>query len=971
MVSQPATPPPAGPTQTPDSGSGPRHDAIQKFLAADRPQAAAQVATPLTAEAKQRADKLATARAKHLTDAAGPDDGAPPAPRRRGLKAYEDSDFGAAAEIPLVAKLNYVTAAATTSASAVTSASTAAAADTGYGATYSPATTFDVQPSYSSPGYMWVTVANTGTFTWTANSVSLGYHLNRSDGTVVNYNGLSSRITTDVPPGYQVQIYASIQYLPAGNFELVWDLRDSTGFFSAQHVVAARAIQFVVPHYPPAGLLNNPPDGGTVDSTAPTLNVVVRADGTVANGVDFQVCTSPADPDTGGNTCWYSPRRTVPWTTGSFAGNVSWNPPANTLKWNTAYYWRARVADSSFTTPWSDFSSFIPVVTTTDGAHYATGSGATDTVGVDLYLNNYTRTEKDFTVQAPGFDLDFKRTYNSANTMSGSFGQGWSSILDMRTSVSPAGILSVNYPDGRQVNYGKDPDGSYVPAYGESGEARVLGPDLLILDGASYYFNASGRLYEIDPPTYQSSGGGSRKLYPIVFGYNGTGQVIRIGEGDDFNLVVGWTADGHVASIGQLSGSRFWTYDYTGGRLAHACDPRTDLSACTAYAWTGSQLTSFSNPNGAAETTTITYNANGTVASVKVPGVDSAHSTWQYTRATPPAGSPMDAKLVDVVTDPRGTSMSYEFSYTGRLRARWYGNGVPGPNQERLWTYGPWGQVASLYDENGNITSYAFGPEGWLGAVTRWRDGQTQVTTSYQHDTFEGGVLLPATDQRYGKVTQILDADMHVTTMAYNADGNVVSQSVAPSRGAAPIATTTHTYTCDGNTASPIVVNDPTIPGYNTLQPCGLLASTTDPDGRVTTYAYDHIGHLTKVTTPAGEVTNTYYDATGHVAKKIVVTGSTSAETDYTYDADGRVLTTKDPAVVNPITGVTHQLLTTNTYDADGNLKSSTQSDLTPVSASGDAPGPPRIPTTASASRSRRRSTGPASPRRCTTRWGR
>ena len=41
----------------------------------------------------------------------------------------------------------------------------------GYNATYSPASSFSVAPSYSSPGYMNVEVTNTGKGTWAANTI--------------------------------------------------------------------------------------------------------------------------------------------------------------------------------------------------------------------------------------------------------------------------------------------------------------------------------------------------------------------------------------------------------------------------------------------------------------------------------------------------------------------------------------------------------------------------------------------------------------------------------------------------------------------------------------------------------------------------------------------------------------------------------------------------------------------------------
>ncbi|WP_194920860.1 RHS repeat-associated core domain-containing protein [Catenulispora rubra] len=291
---------------------------------------------------------------------------------------------------------------------------------------------------------------------------------------------------------------------------------------------------------------------------------------------------------------------------------------------------------------------------------------------------------------------------------------------------------------------------------------------------------------------------------------------------------------------------------------------------------------------------------------------------------------------MDVVIDPRGLAMSYEFSYSGSLLARWSGDLFPTASTTRSWGFGAFGQVASMLDENGNATSWQWASEGWLNAITRYRDGQTSTTTAYMHQTLgpNDQVLQPG-DPRYGEVTQTIDADGHVVNMTYNANGSLVTQSTAVNKVAANAATSTYAYTCDNNTVPPAVVNDTTV-AASTLQPCNLRASMTDPDGRVTTYGYDHLGRQTRVTTPAGQVSNSFYDAYGNMVKKVVVDGAGSMETDYTYDPDGHLLTQLDPSATNQITGVTHQMLTTDRYDSDGNLASSTRADQTPTTAGGD-----------------------------------
>lgn len=48
-----------------------------------------------------------------------------------------------------------------------------------YGARYAPAPSLAVAPTYAQGGAQWVTVTNDSDFTWTRDSIRLGYHLRR------------------------------------------------------------------------------------------------------------------------------------------------------------------------------------------------------------------------------------------------------------------------------------------------------------------------------------------------------------------------------------------------------------------------------------------------------------------------------------------------------------------------------------------------------------------------------------------------------------------------------------------------------------------------------------------------------------------------------------------------------------------------------------------------------------------------
>nr|WP_296015753.1 RHS repeat-associated core domain-containing protein [uncultured Acidovorax sp.] len=142
-----------------------------------------------------------------------------------------------------------------------------------------------------------------------------------------------------------------------------------------------------------------------------------------------------------------------------------------------------------------------------------------------------------------------------------------------------------------------------------------------------------------------------------------------------------------------------------------------------------------------------------------------------------------------------------------------------------------------------------------------------------------------------------------VTTYAYDALGNVLSQTVTAtgvSGGSAPPRITSWTY-----------------------HPSGLVATETAANGAVTSYQYDSAGNLTSTTNALGHVDTYTHDGAGRV---LTHTAATGLVTTYTYDARGRVLTIKAGGLLSTFTyrptgqvataSPPHGHVVTYTYDA-------------------------------------------------------
>ena len=200
-------------------------------------------------------------------------------------------------------------------------------------------------------------------------------------------------------------------------------------------------------------------------------------------------------------------------------------------------------------------------------------------------------------------------------------------------------------------------------------------------------------------------------------------------------------------------------------------------------------------------------------------------------------------------------------------------------------TYDPAGRIATSTDPNGRVTSYTYYDDG--NVATRTTPSGTVVTDTYDDTTgrltsvtaeASGGptvtlayTYVPAGQPGAGRVHTISDGTDTVT-LAYDADGHVVSRSY--SDGTATAASFTDT---------------------------GLLTDTTDVTGAVTSYGYDTLGRMTSATQTR--------DAT-----------TVLASVGYTYDGMSRILTTTRGNGVTTTNTWTprNQLSTQRTTNASG-----------------------------------------------------
>jgi len=430
---------------------------------------------------------------------------------------------------------------------------------------------------------------------------------------------------------------------------------------------------------------------------------------------------------------------------------------------------------------------------------------------------------------------------------------------------------------------------------------------------------------------------------------------------------------GHIADlIAKLTPQqRLWTFAYdANGNLISVTDPDGNAVSppsgfTTTYTYDSSgqlltatdangngNTTSYSNydPNGYPQTitdpltnaTSFAYDVRGHVTSVtdplghvttqaydvfgrpgqKVVPKDQAAGVFITTPAPVYDGN----DNVTQATAPNGAVTAYAYDAADERIARFAPQDTPtSPQRETTYSYDPVGNLISLTQPDGNqpsppssfTTTYAYDPINELIAVTDAANGKT----SFGYDDV-------------GNHTSTTDPLGHTTKFAYDLNHRL-TVTTDPAN-----FTTSKTYDLDGLVTSATDQNGSTT--LFTLDPRGKVTQVMVPHDTsgasivydTTQYVYDQVGNRIKVITPRGVASGvanaftqqTQYDADNRVTAQLSAYNpsdpvyNTPAETDYTYDAAGRLTSVSAPPSGNQAV----RNVTRYTYFHNGWAKSST-----------------------------------------------
>jgi RHS repeat-associated protein len=290
---------------------------------------------------------------------------------------------------------------------------------------------------------------------------------------------------------------------------------------------------------------------------------------------------------------------------------VPWVPKSNSaytkdLFWGQTYYWTVQAYNGTTYSPASPpsyFSTQVPQPVLTSDL-----SQNTDGPGFNAADGDYATSVTDAQVSTVGPALSIERYYNSRDPRSsGAFGAGWSSILDMGAvngQVDTSGnahTVVVTYPDGEEVAYGENPDGSFTPPSGRYAELASVSTGWTLTDKNDTVYAFNSATSGLAPFTLGRVSIGGLATITDAYGNkltitrNSAGEVTQLTSASGRSLYVTWStptgaAYPHVATVstdpvtpGTSSTALTWTYSYTGDQLTGMCSPG---SHCTPYSYT-------------------------------------------------------------------------------------------------------------------------------------------------------------------------------------------------------------------------------------------------------------------------------------------------------------------------------------------------------------------------------------------------
>ena len=504
--------------------------------------------------------------------------------------------------------------------------------------------------------------------------------------------------------------------------------------------------------------------------------------------------------------------------------------------------------------------------------------------GVHIATGNYTKSFTDLSIESPGVQSDFIRTYNSTSNEEGSFGIGWDFNIDVSKIVKPAaGYYQVVLPDGSNTTFKDNGKGGFECLNAHSTMTKS-GNEYTITNAAQskYHFNTNGELdwvkdAEGNVLTISSMTNNQRivtdstgRTYTIT--YNGNKEHSRITSIEDTAagrvVTYAYNGDFQLVSATSVSGGTE-SYEYDGkGRLCKITNCYDEMTDQIVYNDNGS-VNWLTNASGLKQV--YTYDKTQKQTGLKEYDGDTLVKTYTYN---------YDEKYAVKTNTVETDGQTYEVDKITY-------NMVDGENK--------YDEMSESVDIMGNTTKYE-------------RDTNGNVIKTINAD----GTYTLANYNDKNSVIAEVDESGNATIKAYDSNGTRLLKEATSLH---PLSQTDiNTVTADNfdpvkylaaNEASYAITSHEYYADSYVSGIAGLIRATTDPEGNVTEYDYykDGVGKglvKSKTLKDGNTVVNTVsyeYNAQLQVSKETTsfdISKNLYSVKEYEYDKFNNVTVTRD-----------------------------------------------------------------------------